>query len=229
MAEKIKKHWDIILVGGIGLVLAIVAMSPIDVGLPVSSVEAATTSATSVAVSATVASSITLTIAGVASTTTVVTGVTTTVTTNATSVAFGTVDNTANQIAAHDLTVSTNAINGYTTNAKYDHALQISSTTTITDWTGTNATPTKPFASPGTEAFGYTTNDAVLGTAPTGRFSTTTGGMWAKFETGDKEVAYDAAPQASQTTRIGYQVGVAAITEAGTYTDTVTYTAVGSF
>ena len=205
------------------------AMLPIDIGLPIPSVEAATTSASAVAVSATVASSITLTIAGVASVTTVVTGVTTTVLTNATSVAFGTIDSSAKQIAAHDLTVSTNAINGYTTNAKYDHALQISSTTTITDWTGTNATPTTPFASTGTEAFGYTTNDFTLGTAPTTRFSTTTGGMWAKFETGDKEVAYSATSTASQTTRIGYQVGVAATTEAGTYTDTVTYTAVGSF
>ena len=230
MAKTIKKHWDMVLVGGIGLTLAIIGVLIMSgmIGMP-SSVSAATTATATVDVSATVAESITLTIAGVPSGQTVVTGVTTTVTTNATSVAFGTVSDSANQIASHDLTVGTNAINGYTTNAKYNQALQINATTTITDWTGTNATPTNPFASPGTEAFGYTTNDTSLGTAPTNRFSTTTGGMWAKFETGDKEVTYDAAPQASQTTRIGYQIGVTADTEAGTYTDTITYTAVGSF
>ena len=229
MAKTIKKHWDIILVVGAGLFLAIVAMLAIDIVPSVPSVEAATTSATTVAVSATVASSITLTIAGVNSGQGVVTGVTTTVTTDATSVAFGTVSDAANQIAAHDLTVSTNATNGYTTNTK-DNQVLTSGGDTITDWTGTNATPTEPFASPGTEAFGYTTDDILLGTGDTDRFVTTTGGMWAAFEVNtDREVAYYDNAVQDQTTRIGYQIGVAATTEAGTYTNTVTYTAVGSF
>ena len=176
-------------------------------------------------VTATVDPTLTFTIAGVASGQSV-NGATTNITTTSTTVPFGTVTAATNKIAAHDLAVGTNAAGGYTVTVRYTGTLA-AGTPTISDLSGaTNASPIS-FTSAGTEAFGYTTNDATLGTGTAARF-TTAGPKWAAFTTSPLEVAYSATP-VSETTRVGYQVGVAATTEAGTYTTTVVYVATPTY
>lgn len=148
---------------------------------------------------------------------------TTTVTSTTTTIPFGTVTTSANAIAAHDLSISTNAQSGYTVYARYT-AAPTSGSNSIDDHSGSNASPAS-FSTAGTEAFGYTTNDSSLGTGTATRFTSSGGNKWAAFTTSNAEVGYSATSAASDTIRIGYQVGVAGNTPAGTYTSSVILTA----
>lgn len=142
--------------------------------------------------------------------------------TTSTTIPFGTVTASTNKVAAQDLTVSTNAGLGYTVSTRYT-GTPTTGTYTISDLaTHTNATP-GAFSAAGTEAFGYTTEDATLGTGTTTRFNTSN--KWAAYTTSNAEVAYNGAPVASQVTRVGYQVGISGATEPGAYLSTVIYTA----
>jgi len=170
-------------------------------------------------VSASVDPTLTFSVAGVASAASVNSS-TTNVTTTSTTIPFGTITASTNKIAAQDLSIATNAGSGYTVTIKYTGTLSNGSGGVITDWTGTNASPTT-FSAAGTPAFGYTTEDAVLGTGTAGRF---TSNKWAGFTTSPLEVIYNAAA-ASDTVRIGFQAGIATTTPAGSYTTTVIYTA----
>jgi len=227
MTETIKRNIDLISIAGIGLFLLILSIMGVYESTSVDYVSAATTSA--VTVSAIVAQSESLTVTlvnnGVA-----VNAATTTVTTTATSTPLGTLSVSANTIAAHTLTMTTNANGGYTVNTKYDHVLQSTASTTknIDDWTGTNAAPTV-ISGAGAELFGYTTEDPTL--AGTGATSTRfTSGKWAKFTTGDLEVAYHSGPVNATTTKVGYQAGISVSTAAATdYGCTVTYTMTSAF
>lgn len=175
-----------------------------------------------VAVSATVDETLTFTIAGVANSTTQKASVTTTVDTSgdATTLPLGTLSVSANTIAGQNLTVSTNATGGYTTTLEYTAALT-SGSDTIDDWTGSNAAPTA-FPAAGTdEAWGYTTDDAVLGTGTTGRFGTNN--VWAALTTSPLEVAYSNVPVSSEVTKMAYQAAIEGTTEAGSYTTTLFY------
>jgi hypothetical protein len=177
-------------------------------------------------VSVTVDPVLTFAVASVAAAQTV-NAATTNVTTSGTTVPLGTPTISTNQIGAQDITVTTNAGTGYTVSIRYTGQLS-SAGNLLTNHTGTNAAPTA-FSAAGTEAFGYTTNDGTLGTGTAGRFTATGGNKWAAFSTTNAEVAFDAAPVSAQTTRIGFQVGIAGITKAGTYTTTVIYTATPIF
>jgi hypothetical protein len=170
------------------------------------------------AVSITIDPTLTFAVAGVASSGTV-NSATTNVTTTSTTIPLGTPTTLQNQIAAQDLSVSTNAGGGYTVYIRYT-AAPTSGSNVLADHTGTNSAPTT-FSAAGTEAFGYTTADTTLGTGTAGRFS---GNKWAGFTTSNAEVAYDAAPVTSQTTRVGFQVGIGITTKAGNYISTVIYT-----
>jgi hypothetical protein len=172
-----------------------------------------------ISVTATVAETLTFEISAVASGQTVKGAVTTNFATATTTLPFGTLSTTTNQIGAHDLTVSTNASGGYTTTVQYTGALT-SGANTITDWTGPNDNPTA-FPSAGTEAWGYTTNDAALGTGTTTRFGTNN--VWAGFSTTAYEVAYSSVAVSSEATRMGYQAGISGTTESGDYSTTVVY------
>ena len=173
-------------------------------------------------VSATVDPSLSFTIALVGSGQTV-NGATTTAASTTTTIPFGALSTGSNKILAHDLTVGTNANSGYTVTLKYTGVLTNGSYN-ITNWSGTNAAPTT-FSAAGTESFGYTTEDAVLGTGTTNRFTT---GKWAAFTTSPLEVAYNDSA-VSQTIRTGYQVGISSTTSAGSYTTTVVYTATPTY
>jgi hypothetical protein len=122
------------------------------------------------------------------------------------------------------LTVNTNAGNGYTVYTRYTQA-PTNGSHSITDWTGTNASPTT-FSAAGTEAFGYTTTSTSLsGTAA--RFSSN---KYAKFTTTDAEVAHATTGVSNDVTTVGYQVGISGTTPAGVYgTSTVIYTATPAY
>lgn len=143
--------------------------------------------------------------------------------TTATTIPFGTVTASANKVAAQDLSVSTNSANGYTVYTRYT-AQPTSGSSTIDNHTGSNGTPTV-FSAAGTEAFGYTTEDATLsGTAD--RFTSSGGNKWAAFTTSNAELVFNAAAVNAQTTRVGFQTGISATTEPGSYITSVIYTAV---
>ncbi|EDK72488.1 hypothetical protein TM7_0382 [candidate division TM7 genomosp. GTL1] len=173
------------------------------------------------AVSATVDATLSFAVAGTSSGGTC-NGATTNVTTTANTVPFGTVTTGSNKIGSQNLTVTTNAGNGYTVATRYTGQLA-SGSNTIADHSGSNAAPTS-FSAAGTSAFGYTTNDSSLGTGTANRF-TSTPNVWAAFTTSNAEVAYSNAAVSSQTTCVGQQVGISGTTPAGNYTTTVVYTA----
>ncbi len=191
--------------------------SPVDSGV------AAFIYSTGQAVSLTVDPSLSFTVAGVSSGGSV-NGQTTNVTTTASTVPFARVVTTGtNAVAEQLMTVATNASGGYTVYARYT-AAPTSGGNSIDDFTGTNASPAT-FSAANTEAFGYTTSDATLGTGTADRFTSSGGNKWAKFTTGNLEVMYSSTSTASDTADIGYQVGISGATPAGTYTTTVILTA----
>jgi len=168
-------------------------------------------------VSGTIDPTLSFSVTGVASAQTV-NGATTNITTTTTTVPFGTLSASTNRIGAQDLLVATNAGSGYTVTARYSGALSNGAGGTVTDWTGTNAAPTA-FSAAGTSAFGYTTNDATLGTGTAGRFISN---KWAAFTTSPLEIGYSAVA-ASETIRVGFQAGISTTTPAGSYVTTVIY------
>ncbi len=179
------------------------------------------------AVSLTVDPSLTFTITGVGSGLPV-NGVNTTVatTTGANTIPLGTVTVSNNAIAAHDLNVATNAGGGYTVFIRYTGRPTFGVNDIDDLATHTNASP-GPFSAAGTEAFGYTTSDFTLGTGTANRFSSN---KWAAFKTTNEEVAYSgSATTATETTRVGYQVGISGSTPAGNYTTTVIFTATPTY
>ena len=149
-------------------------------------------------------------------------GTTTTAASTATTIPFGSVSTASDAVVCQDLTASTNATNGYTVYTRYTAAPTNGLGQTIADWTGTNAAPTN-FPAAGTEAYGYTTNSATLGTGTPNRF-TNPSQNWAKETTTNAEVGYTATGVTSTTYRIGHQVGVSLTTKPGTYQTTVIYT-----
>lgn len=182
----------------------------------VDNVTIAYTYTTGQAVTIAVDPSLSFTINSVASTQTV-NGATATATSTSSTIPFGTVTSATNAVVAQDAVITTNAGNGYTAYIRYLAAPSNGSHPFI-DTSGSNAAPAT-FSSAGTEAFGYTTASTSLsGTA--GRFSS---GKWAAFTTTAAEVARNTAGVSSDTTRIGFQVGVSGTTPAGAYTGTVVY------
>lgn len=173
-------------------------------------------------VSMTVDPSLSFVVAGTAAAT-ACNGATSNVTTTATTVPLGTPTVSVNNIGVQNLTVTTNAGSGYTVYARYT-APPTSGANSIDDHTGTNAAPTT-FTAPGTESYGYTTNDAVLGTGTVDRFTSAGGNKWGAFTTANAEVAFSAAGVANETTCFAHQAGVSGTTPAGTYTTTAIYTA----
>ncbi len=149
-------------------------------------------------------------------------GTTTTQASTATTIPFGTVTSAANGVVCQDLTAATNATNGYTIYIRNTGDPANALSQTIADHSGTNGTPTT-FSAAGTEAYGYTTDDATLGTGSANRF-TNGGQKWAAGAQTNEELAYEATGVSSTTYRIGHQVGISPTTDPGTYTTTVIYT-----
>lgn len=92
----------------------------------------------------------------------------------------------------HDLTVSVNAYGGYTVHVREGTELIDHRGNAFDDVSGSNAAPAA-FPGPAVEAFGYTTDDATLGTGTADRF-TSGGPKWAGLTTTNAEVAYNSGP-----------------------------------
>lgn len=149
------------------------------------------------------------------------------------SIPFGTLNTTVASVAAHDITITTNASNGYTVTASSAATAQAGfpplvsgSTDNIDAFTGTNASPTA-WSAPGgstpdvdTGFFGYTTEDATLCTGTANRF-TSGGPKYAGFTTTGQELICSATPVSSETTRVGWKLAINSIQPAGSYTGTV--------
>lgn len=149
-------------------------------------------------------------------------GTTTTGTSTATTLPFGAVTTASNSVVCQDLTAATNATNGYTVYLRYTGKPQNATLDEIADHSGSNASPTT-FSAAATEAYGYTTNDATLGTGTANRF-TSGGQKWAAATTANAEVAFSATGTSATAYRIGHQVGISTTTPGGTYSTTVIYT-----
>jgi hypothetical protein len=148
-------------------------------------------------------------------------GTTTTATSTATSIPFGNITSASNGVVCQDLQAATNATGGYTIYLRYTGAPS-NGTNSIADHTGSNASPTA-FSAAGTEAYGYATNDATLGTGTANRFTSPSQG-WAAATTTNNEIAYEAGGVTNTHYTVGHQVGISTTTNPGTYTTTIIYT-----
>jgi len=179
------------------------------------------------AVSATVDATLSFNLAAVNNSQTV-NSATTTVTSTDGTIPFGTVTTGALAIAAHDATVTTNAGSGYTLYIRYTQA-PTNGSDSIDDASGSNSSPSTMSA--GTEGFGYTTDDSTLSVTGDGaaRF-TDSAPEWAAFTASNAEVAYSGAAVSSETTRLGYALGISGTTPAGLYqSSTVIITATPAY
>ncbi len=192
-----------------------------------------------VTVGATIDPTITFAVAGVSASTTYKGSLSTSdrCVDSATAVTFGT---TALRLAAdtnydcaQQLTTSTNANEGYqvTLTGRQTSGNFLKHTGNpaldITNWTGTNGSPTATATSGSSEQFGYTTNDSTLSGTAT-RF-TASDNLFAGLTTSADEVAYSGAAVASDQVNVGYRLRFTGTTEAGTYQGTLTYTCTPTF
>jgi hypothetical protein len=188
---------------------------------------------TSITVTASVDPTFTFSVAAVTSGGTV-NGATTNVTTTATTVPFSTLSSGSTKIAAHDLTVTTNATAGYAITVLSADPPLTDVSKNIDTFTGTNATPTTWSSPAGTSAsvntgfFGYTTNDATLCTGTAARF-TSGGPKWAGSNTTASEVACSTGGVSAEVTRVGWQAEVNAIQPPGSYSGVVTLVATPTY
>jgi len=196
----------------------------------------ATLTTTSIAVSASVDPTFTFAVAGVTSGGTV-NSATTNITTTATTIPYATLSTGAPKIGAHDLTVTTNATNGYTVTVKATATPPlVDASNNIDEFTGTNASPTVWSAPAGTSSsvntgfFGYTTNDATLGTGTATRFTSAGGNKWSGTTTSPLEVAFSSTSVAAgDTVRVGWEAEVNASQPTGSYTGTVVLVATPTY
>ncbi len=193
-----------------------------------------------VVVSANVDTSLTFTVSGVASGQVVNGSPTTTAsTTSSSALPFGTLPVGTSRTLAQDLTVSTNATNGYTVTVEQTGALQSTTGATIDGFIdGANTTsptawvaPSALIASPNTYGhWGLTSTDGT--TTRSQQFNSDT---WVSGSTTPVVIMGHTGPADGTTAgvgtaRIGYQVQISALQEAGDdYTTTLRYIATPTF
>lgn len=158
-----------------------------------------------------------------------VNGTTTSTTSTITSIPFGTLTAGSPRVAAQDLTVTTNASNGFAVTVLQSSDL-ISSTGADIDgfidgtYTDTPSPWVSPTASPTDEKtwghWGLTSGDADL-------FGSN---LWVSPSTTPRTVFSHNSVVSASTTRVGYEVEISALQEAGgDYTTTLTYIATPTF
>jgi hypothetical protein len=150
-------------------------------------------------------------------------------------VPFGTLAPGAAKVAAHLLSVTTNATNGYqiTVKAGANPPLSSAGGDNIDNFIGSNATPAS-WSIPSSTApnvntgfFGYTTDDPVLSGASPARFQTD---LWSGFSTSPEEVAYnESAPNGPEDTIVGWQAEVNSSQPAGEYSGDLTLVATPTY
>ncbi len=173
------------------------------------------------ATAATVGANLSITFSGVTSGT-VFDGETTTVSTSANSIAYSQLGVNIPAIAAHKITVTTNATAGYTTTIQQNQPLtRGGGSETISPVSGTNSAPATWPGSIITGAFGYHSSDESLCTGSSSRFSTND--TWAALDTNHYEVACATGPVSSEETTVSYKLEIGTGQAAGDYSNTVTY------
>ena len=188
-----------------------------------------------VTASASVDTSLEFTVAGVASGSTVNSSPTTTsTTTTSVSIPFGLLANNVSKVAAHDLSVATNATHGYTVTVEQTSDLQSSTGATIDGFfdgtdTATPSTWVAPTASVGnTDTYGHWGVTSSDGT--TTRALEFDEDLWVSGSTTPVIVMGHDGPSNGAvdgigTARVGYQIQISALQEAGDdYTTTLRYT-----
>jgi len=213
MAKTIKKHWDLVLVGGIGLTLAIIGVLIMSgmIGMP-SSVSAATTATATVDVSATVAETIEITASSGA-------------------MSLGTLSSGSVSATSNNFTVKTNAAGGYTVNLKDKDYSPTSSDPGLHKLTAPASTiaSASTTLSPGTAGYGAqgTTTDSDVTIAPA---YNKTGDAVGKIEvTSAQNFASSSSPTLGDQSTLTLKATISTITVAGAYQDQLTLTAVGTF
>jgi hypothetical protein len=190
-----------------------------------------------VSVSASVAASLTFKISPV-STSTNVNGIDTTISSATSTLEFGTLTVGTSTVAGQELSVTTNADDGYFVTVEQDQNLTSNSGTDIDAFVdGTTTTPL-PWQAPANSLdrewtyghLGITTEDATLSSGDT--FGTN---LWEGLSSSTPlEVMYHDGPADGMAldkgvTRVAYQLEVAALQEAGDYYNTLTYIATPSY
>lgn len=193
-----------------------------------------------VTTTATVSASLSVTVAAVADTETV-NGQDLDITSTNDTMPFQSLTVNTYKAGAHDITVSTNGVEGYT--ATTQAIVGTGMLNVLTDGsnnfdgfrgsggTATNAAPlawaagTNPTGSSANDQtgwIGYTTEDSTLGVGSADRF-TNPGNYWAPFDTTAYEVAYDSGAVNAQTIRVGHMIEANALQPTGSYSDLFAY------
>jgi len=205
----------------------------------------------SVVVTATVDATLSFTISGVASST-AVKNTTTNVTSTTTTIPFGVLPVGSSVVAAQDLTVATNASEGYTVVVFQDQDLTSAAADTIkcfdeatcVPYTATIAWdfPTGLLDDEDTYGhFGFSSEDqGVAATCQdpalgTGYYGAKAADLWAGFSSTTQAVVMchtgpaDGTTEHKGATRVGYRVEITALQQAGEYTNTLTYIATPTY
>ncbi len=139
------------------------------------------------------------------------------------SVSLGHLNPTVIGGGAQDLTLATNAANGFVvylrTSGTTPNVFRTSGGATIADVSGTHSSPSASLSA-GTAGFGYTTNDASIAFGSN---------KWAALTSTDETVMTASAGTATKSICTGFQATVASTTAAGSYSAAIVYTAVPSF
>lgn len=171
---------------------------------------------------------LTFTIGGI-STSTPAGGVTTNFTTTSTSIPFGLLTVNTPIAGAQQLTVSTNASQGYEIYAYQQQGLTSGGAAQLDPIDGTNASPvswSSGCAATSTSCYGYHTSESVLSGGST-RFAADD--TYASFSSNPDEIAYSSGPATNRTTDMVYKVEAQADQAAGSYEGGVVYIVVPTF
>ena len=193
-----------------------------------------------VVVTASVDTSFTFTVAGVADSLSVNGDATSTATTTtATSLPFETLNPGIETLLAQDLTVTTNAANGFTVTVQQDQNLTSATGADIDTFidgasTATPAAWQSPAGTLGSEAtyghFGITSEDATLSGGDEFGSALYAGNFGSAREIFYHDGPADGSTANSGATRVGFKIEIDSLQEAGTdYTNTLTYVATPVF
>jgi hypothetical protein len=165
---------------------------------------------------------LTFTIGGI-STSTPAAGVTTSFTTTSTLIPFGMLTVNTPIAGAQQLTVTTNAAEGYEIYAYQQQGLTNGGASQLAPISGTNASPvgwSTGCASTSTSCYGYHTSESVLSGGST-RFAPID--SYASFSSSPDEIAYSSGPATNRTTDMVYKVEAQASQPAGSYEGGIVY------
>jgi hypothetical protein len=181
-----------------------------------------------VATATTAAPNLVIVFAGVSSGTTIG-GVTTTTTSSTNSISYGALSINSPLTSAHQVTVTTNAVAGYTTTLQDDGELRTTGGSQINPITSSNASPGTWNAAGTVTAgrFGYHTTDATLCTGTGGRFSSND--TYAAMTTSPLEVACNTGPVTSETTTVIFKLEIGSLQANGSYANVATYITTAQF